>query len=202
MINKIRLSPWTVYEGYCAMRFVEGTNPDNVANRVAFIEKTPRVRIAPMDTSNILSDCRNWRSGPKGQGGSGDAAQEQMYGFYQPSRDWCDEQLVAMGYVLPVDEAKSKTTPVIPWTGDSAIGWTAVVGPRQGPKLILMAVRDLVDGLRCGPWIASIWHHGGPAFTTGPFADDDQAKVRCGELLSEFIAGERRLVESIEQLLG
>lgn len=68
-------------------------------------------------------------------------------------------------------------------------------------KLILMAVRDLVDGLRCGPWIASIWHHGGPALTVGPFADDDQAKARCVELLREFVAGERRLVESIAQLL-
>lgn len=96
----------------------------------------------------------------------------------------------------------TSVTPIIPWTGDSTIGWTATIGPSIGPKLILMVSRDLVNGLRCGPWIASIWHHGGPALTVGPFADDDKAKARCIELLREFVAGERRLVESIEQLLG
>lgn len=70
------------------MRFVEGTNPDAIANRVAFIEKTARVRVSPFDPD---FDHRNWRCGHKG----GD-----MYGEDPDSRKWCDDELVKLGYVL------------------------------------------------------------------------------------------------------
>lgn len=98
--NGVVLSPWTVYHDYCAMRFVEGTDPADVANRVAFIEKTPRVRVAAFDHNSKADDCHNWWCGPRGSSGSDNAAQDQTYGFYPLSRQWCDEQLVALGYVL------------------------------------------------------------------------------------------------------
>ncbi len=100
----IRLSPWTPVHGYeyCAMRFVEGTDPNDIANRFAFIEKTPRIRIHPME-HDPENDFRNWQYGPKGRGCSydQDAERERAYGFYPPSREWCDRELLRLGYVLP-----------------------------------------------------------------------------------------------------
>lgn len=98
----IRLSPWTVYEGYCAMRFVEGTDPNVVANRVAFIEKTARIRIHPFE-HNPENDGLNWEYGVRGRTCSHDEDVEraQAYGFYPPSREWCDRELHRLGYVLP-----------------------------------------------------------------------------------------------------
>lgn len=82
------------------MRCLVGTDPKIVANRVAFIEKTPRVRIAPW-AGSLMEDGRNWRSGPKGVGGAGgEDPKEQLYGHYPPSREWCDAELRAMGYTL------------------------------------------------------------------------------------------------------
>lgn len=100
----IRLSPWTPVHGHehSAMRFVEGTDPTDIANRIAFIEKTPRIRIYPME-HDPENDSRNWKQGPKGRGCSydQDAERERAYGFYPPSRDWCDRELHRLGYVLP-----------------------------------------------------------------------------------------------------
>jgi hypothetical protein len=81
----VALSPWIVVDGYCATRAVAGTDPSIVANRRAFIEKTPRVLIDP-DADN----WRNWSQGPKGDDG-----------FDQDSRKWCDEVLLALGAILP-----------------------------------------------------------------------------------------------------
>ena len=96
----IRLSPWTSLDGYSAMRFVEETDPEYVANRVAFIEKTARIRIAPFTT--IPHDSRNWKEGHRGSSCSGDrdASVVMAYGFDPESRAWCDRELVALGYVL------------------------------------------------------------------------------------------------------
>ena len=98
----IRVSPWTVYEGYCAMRFVEGTDPNDIANRVAFIEKTARVRIYPFE-HNPENDGANWEYGTCGCTCSSDDDVEraQAYGFYPPSREWCDRYLIRLGYELP-----------------------------------------------------------------------------------------------------
>ena len=41
----MELSDWIVIDGYCATRVLKGTDPNEVNNRVAFIEKTPRVKI-------------------------------------------------------------------------------------------------------------------------------------------------------------
>lgn len=86
------LSPWISPESdeHCALRHLVGEDSGKVAHRVAFIEKTPRVRVAGFTTWEEEGD--KWAHGPKG------CAPE--YGHYPPSREWCDEMLTAMGYEL------------------------------------------------------------------------------------------------------
>ncbi len=106
-----RVSPWISLDGYSAMRVIEGTDPYNIANRVAFIEKSPRVRVQPFVE---LRDDKGWQYGPKGVGGSTSCdcgnencpnarpAEEQgIYGFDADSRNWCDAQLINLGYDVP-----------------------------------------------------------------------------------------------------
>lgn len=90
----IKLSPWTADPNSpeCSMRIIEGGDPTNVAHRVAFIEKTPRVRFQPFD--NTLGDWKNWHQGWKGDDGWCEVAQ-----------GWCDTHLQVLGYVVP--DAKS-----------------------------------------------------------------------------------------------
>jgi hypothetical protein len=95
----MKVSNWIVVDEYCATRIIEGGNVDCVEDRVAFIEKTPRVRTAPYSTNWV--DHNKWKSGPKGDGGCLETEGETIYGFCQDSRDWCDEKLVEMGYELP-----------------------------------------------------------------------------------------------------
>ena len=38
--KKIKLTEWMVHDGCCAMRCILGTDSNDVANRVAFIEKS------------------------------------------------------------------------------------------------------------------------------------------------------------------
>lgn len=85
----VKLSPWTVdpTAEHCAMRFIEGTDPDNVANRVAFIEKTPRVRFRVFTEQ---ADWTGWHSGWKGDDGHCVVA-----------RGWCDTHLQSLGYNVP-----------------------------------------------------------------------------------------------------
>lgn len=84
------LSPWIDID-HCAMRIIDGSDPEIIANRVAFIEKTPRVRIAPF--TDWATDYTNWSPGPKGDG--------QLCGRDLKSRAWCDHQLILLGYTLP-----------------------------------------------------------------------------------------------------
>lgn len=89
----MKLSPWMNVPGYewCAMRVIKDSDPEDVANRYAFIEKTPRVRIKPFDYIAPLYDYRNWKEGPKGSDECGND---------ENSRAWCDKQLLAMGFEL------------------------------------------------------------------------------------------------------
>ena len=81
-------------DDHAAFRYVEGTDPDDVANRVAFIEKTPRVRRYPYSPPHQdNSDCDNW----VGNSSLGDGDE---CGHNQEARDWCDKELKAMGYDL------------------------------------------------------------------------------------------------------
>lgn len=95
-----KLSEWIVVDDYCATRVYLGTDPSNPINRVAFIEKTPRVRMTEFIDDN--KERHNWFSGPKGSGGSGGSEghipENELYGFYPKSREWCDETLKNLGY--------------------------------------------------------------------------------------------------------
>ena len=100
-MEKIILSEWMPDPSYdyCCMRIVLGTDPKEVSNRVAFIEKCPRVRIAPFTNKN--DDWQNWLFGEKGPGGAnGSDPENELYGYYPPSRQWCDNELLKMGYIL------------------------------------------------------------------------------------------------------
>lgn len=100
-----KLSKWVEDESGCgAYRAFADSDGSMIANRVAFIEKTPRVRIRPYylgtekhwdDAGNIVAEKRQW---PEfldwycGEKGSGPDDPE--------SREWCDRMLIAMGYTL------------------------------------------------------------------------------------------------------
>lgn len=94
----MKLSPWIIVDGYCATRVIAGSNPSKIENRIAFIEKSPRVRLAAFSEER---DQDNWLYGSKGSGGeNGNNPVNQLYGFYPPSRAWCDEKLLELGYIL------------------------------------------------------------------------------------------------------
>lgn len=85
-MTSIKISKWIAVPGarHCAMRYILGTDKNQAENRVAFIEKTPRVRksFAPC---NWEYDARmNWECGPKGN---------DEYGKNLKSRQWCDDRL-------------------------------------------------------------------------------------------------------------
>lgn len=77
----------------CALRAVEHTNINNIKNRVALIEKTPRIREDYLGVNT--NGCRewtehlNWCCGDKGDG------REDI-----ESRDRRDFMLIALGYKL------------------------------------------------------------------------------------------------------
>lgn len=88
--TKPKLTVW-INEEHCSYRAIPDTDHKDVANRIAFIEKTPRIRIARYDPSlSEIFDGEKWLYGPKGC--------SPEYGQYQPSRDWCDDALRGLGY--------------------------------------------------------------------------------------------------------
>lgn len=100
-VEGVILSPWTVDYDYCALRFILDTDKKVDTNRIAFIEKTPRVKLLKNVYTNDSYDFKNWIQGPKGAGGSdGEIPENELYGFYPPSREWCDDVLVLFGFVL------------------------------------------------------------------------------------------------------
>lgn len=84
----MELSEWIVIEGYCATRVIKNSNPDLIKNRVAFIEKTPRIRISEFTE---IDDQKNWKYGERGT---------SDYGFDIDSRNWCDVELKKLGYLF------------------------------------------------------------------------------------------------------
>lgn len=86
------LSEWITVEEHCATRVVKGTDPSLIENRVAFIEKTGRVRVLPYDHSlSELDDCDKWVTVYKGN---------SEYGENKTTRQKCDQVLKGMGYLL------------------------------------------------------------------------------------------------------
>lgn len=93
--KNVELSDWIVIDDYCATRVIKGSDPDIESNRIAFIEKTPRIRIANSD------DRKGWFYGHGGSGGSnGHIPENEIYGFDPESRQWCDEHLKLLGYIF------------------------------------------------------------------------------------------------------
>lgn len=82
-VDKDIISDW-IMEDHCSYKYLVGTNPNNPKNRVAFIEKTPRVFI----DKKIISCEKNkpfnggWIYGAKGDG--------HLCGKDPNSRKWCD----------------------------------------------------------------------------------------------------------------
>lgn len=72
--------------GACLIR--EGGNPNVVADRYAFIEKTPRIRIRH-HYPDSHADYLNWASGGKGSGVHD-----------KESREWCEKALELFGHTL------------------------------------------------------------------------------------------------------
>lgn len=90
------LSDWIMLD-HCAVRIKAYGDVENVEDRVAFIEKTPKVRIARnrfgLEREDgcgcSMSKTDAWLSGPKGS---------SEYGEDEDSRKWCDEMLVLLGW--------------------------------------------------------------------------------------------------------
>ncbi len=123
----MELSEWIVIDGYCATRVKLGTDPNNVENRIAFIEKTPSVRVphsqSAISTKNRVGatglednqtvwiqgyyndstvsspNFRNNREMCAIQARNNDRC-EGDYGFDALSRTWCDDMLKLLGYTL------------------------------------------------------------------------------------------------------
>lgn len=93
----MKASEWIVIDTDCATRIIEGTDVNKVENRVAFIEKHPRVRIAPFSDEN--TDSKNWLF---------DRGTSER-GFDKESREWCDQQLIKLGYTLNNNQSNEQT---------------------------------------------------------------------------------------------
>lgn len=90
--HNFRVGDWQIdpESPHCAFRAIEETG-----QRVAFIEKTPRILIQPKEGN--MSEI--WHYGPRGSGGpDGHIPENQLYGFDPDSRAWCDKMLQNMGY--------------------------------------------------------------------------------------------------------
>ncbi len=98
----MKISPWIVRED-CSFRTIEGADPEDISKRVAFIEKTPRVRIREHylgvktthwdNAGHKVSEDRQWPEWLdwcSGNSGKGPTDINSM--------DWCDRMLEALGY--------------------------------------------------------------------------------------------------------
>ena len=74
------LSPWVLVDGYCAMRYRVGEDPEVYGSRVAFIEKTARVR--------LLTEEEQWEAVNK----------DSEYGLCEESLIACDIKLTELGF--------------------------------------------------------------------------------------------------------
>lgn len=90
------LSGWIIVEGHCATRILRGGDINNPHDMVAFIEKTPRVKVRKNKYSIDSED------GISGEIQKRDAwiygFKDSEYGMSEKSRKWCDEMLSLLGY--------------------------------------------------------------------------------------------------------
>ena len=84
----MKLSDWEPYEGNCWVRYTNGKN--TLQNRVALIQKSARVRVAPMDPALCWTeDSVNWES---------DGARYTPEGNRTEAKAVCDAKLKSLGY--------------------------------------------------------------------------------------------------------
>jgi hypothetical protein len=88
--DKVVLSEWIILDGDYATRIILDTDVKEVKNRIAFIEKTPRIRVLPYNSE--YTDWTNWYY----NSGLGSCDR----GLDQDARDWCDQELIKRGYTL------------------------------------------------------------------------------------------------------
>ena len=83
---------WIYHKDGTARFLIEwGGDPNEIKDRIAFIEKSPRIRIA--SAYNLAEDAKNWAYGDKGN----DLHDRE-------SADWCIKALEAFGW-SPMDPA-------------------------------------------------------------------------------------------------
>lgn len=90
------LTDWQVdpESPHCAFRAIKSTG-----QRVAFIEKTPRIFLFKNDVDGETREV--WHYGPHGSGGAdGHIPENELYGFDPDSRAWCDNMLAKMLYFV------------------------------------------------------------------------------------------------------
>ena len=87
----MKITEWISSDG-CSYRLIEGAE-DIPANRVAFIEKTPRVRIRPSHSGDRGNGTRQWDDFLNwAEGYKGDGPDDEL------SKKWCDTMLAATGF--------------------------------------------------------------------------------------------------------
>lgn len=91
------LTEW-IDDEHCAYRAVKGTDHLNPNNRVAFIEKTPRVntQLRYEDNAKLRRTIKPFSQGSGWTYGWKKSSDE--YGKYIPARNWCDNLLYLMGW--------------------------------------------------------------------------------------------------------
>jgi hypothetical protein len=89
----MKVGPW-IKDGHCWMRVLEGQDPAVIKNRVAFIEKTPRVRLRSRQYSPEINEYSC-------------AATDKDAWLFRHKCDpetvgqvWCDAMLMLLGYEL------------------------------------------------------------------------------------------------------
>lgn len=95
----LTLSNWIVLDDDCAVRIKLGGQVETISDRVAFIEKTPRVR-AKKDQYSVELDHE--LGGAKGMEQdawiSAAHLRSSDYGYSEVGRHWCDQMLSLLGH--------------------------------------------------------------------------------------------------------
>lgn len=90
------LSEWILLESGSATRIIKNGNVEDVKDRVAFIEKSPRVRLSKRKY------CVEEKEGGACQSMNNDAwiygDKGSDYGLDEKSREWCDRMLILLGW--------------------------------------------------------------------------------------------------------
>jgi len=90
------LSDWIVIDGNCATRIKKDGDVNIIKDRVAFIEKTPRVRV---DKYKYSVECHDEYGGDMEDRDAWIFGySDSDYGFSEDSRKWCDDMLKLLGY--------------------------------------------------------------------------------------------------------